>query len=132
MSDAPNIFPALRYRDARAAIEWLGTALGFEQTMVVDGPDGSVAHAQLAFGPGMIMLGSAGAGDDSFDQSVGASSVYLATDDPDAVFEQAKAAGATVARDIADTDYGSREFTVRDPEGNLWSVGSYRPSREDS
>jgi uncharacterized glyoxalase superfamily protein PhnB len=129
MPDAPNIFPALRYRDARAGIAWLERALGFDVVAVHDGEDGAVAHAELGFGPGMIMLGSAGGGDTRFDRVVGNSAVYLVADDVDAVFERASAAGATVVRELLDTDYGSREFTVEDPEGNTWSFGTYVPSR---
>ena len=55
----PVIIPAMRYRDAPAAIDWLCRAFGFEQHLVVPGPDGTIAHAQLTFGNGMIMLGSA-------------------------------------------------------------------------
>ena len=129
MPDAPNIFPALRYRDARAAIAWLERALGFDTVAVHDGEDGTVAHAELGFGPGMIMLGSAGTGDTRFDRVVGSSAVYIVTDDVGGVFERATAAGATIVRELQDTDYGSREFSVEDPEGNTWSFGTYMPSR---
>ena len=129
MPDAPNIFPALRYRDARAAIEWLTDALGFDSVSVHEGPDGSIAHAELGFGAGMIMLGSTGSGDERFDRQVGCSSVYLVAGDVDAVFERARAAGATIEREPTDTDYGSHEFTVSDPEGNMWSFGTYAPQR---
>jgi uncharacterized glyoxalase superfamily protein PhnB len=129
MPDAPNIFPALRYRDADAGIAWLEQALGFDVVSVHRGENGAVAHAELGFGPGMIMLGSAGAGDPRFDRVVGNSSVYLVADDVEAVYRRASAAGATVLRELTDTDYGSREFTVEDPEGNAWSVGSYMPTR---
>ena len=118
MGGMSNIFPALRYRDARAAIDWLQRALDFDVVSVHDGPDGAVAHAELGFGPGMVMLGSAGTGDTRFDRVVGSSSVYLVADDVDGVFERASSAGATVVRELTDTDYGSREFTVEDPEGN--------------
>jgi uncharacterized glyoxalase superfamily protein PhnB len=70
---SPNIFPALRYRDAPAAIEWLVGVLGFEKHMVVPGEDGGIAHAQLTFGPGMIMLGSAGGHGDEYERVAGAS-----------------------------------------------------------
>jgi uncharacterized glyoxalase superfamily protein PhnB len=60
MSETKQVFyPSFRYRDARAAIDWLVEALGFEVGMVVDGEgDRDVAHAQLTLGSGMIMLGS--------------------------------------------------------------------------
>jgi uncharacterized glyoxalase superfamily protein PhnB len=133
-----SIYPALRYRDAHAAIDWLKEALGFEAVSVHTEPtssagtgeaDGRVGHAELAFGDGMIMLGSAGSGDERFDKGVGTSSIYLATGEVDAAHERAKAAGATFERELQEMDYGSREFTVRDPEGNLWSVGTYVPQR---
>ncbi len=124
-----SIYPALRYRDAHAAIDWLKEALGFEAVSVHEA-DGRVGHAELTFGDGWIMLGSTGSGDERFDRGVGTSSLYLATDAVDAAYERAKAAGATVTREIEDMDYGSREFTVSDPEGNLWSVGTYVPQRQ--
>jgi uncharacterized glyoxalase superfamily protein PhnB len=54
-----TIFPTLRYRDAPAAIEWLGRAFGFEPRMVVDGAEGTVAHAELTYDGAMVMLGTA-------------------------------------------------------------------------
>jgi uncharacterized glyoxalase superfamily protein PhnB len=122
-----SIYPALRYRDARAAIAWLQDTLGFE-TVSVHESDGRVGHAELAFGDGMIMLSESGAGDPQFDRT-GGFATYLATSEVDAVYERARSAGATFAREIQDMDYGSREFTVSDPEGNFWSVGTYVPQR---
>ena len=126
---APSIYPTLRYRDARAGIDWLQRALGFDVVSVHDGQNGDVAHAELGFGTGMIMLGSVGAGDTRFDRGAGCSSVYLVSEDVDGLFERATAAGAEVMRELEDTPYGSREFTVSDPEGNRWSVGTYAPER---
>jgi uncharacterized glyoxalase superfamily protein PhnB len=130
MSDQ-TIFPALRYRDAAAAIEWLGRAFGFEPRMVVDGPSGTVAHAELAYDGAVIMLGTARPPDaDEYSAAApppGGTALYLAVEDPDAHHERAVAAGAEVVRALNDTDYGSREYSVRDPEGNVWSFGTYRP-----
>ena len=53
-----TVIPCLRYRDAAAALEWLCRAFGFEKQLVVPNKDGTIAHAQLSFGNGMIMLGS--------------------------------------------------------------------------
>ena len=50
----------------------------------------------------------------------------MVCDDPDALFKRAVAAGATVVQELHDTDYGSRDFAARDPEGNHWSFGTYR------
>ena len=121
-------YPSFRYRDARAAIDWLVEALGFEAGMVVDGEgDRDVAHAELTLGSGMIMLGSESSSAAKWGPHVGQGWVYVAVDDPDALYERAKAAGAEVVMEPTDTDYGSRDFAIRDPEGNLWNFGTYRP-----
>jgi len=118
-----TVIPGLRYRDAPAAIEWLCRAFGFEKQAVYPNPDGTIAHAQLTFGNGMVMLGSATNGTPHSETQ----SSCLIVSDCDAVYATAKAAGAQMVRDIADMDYGGRAFTCRDPEGHLWSVGSYDP-----
>jgi uncharacterized glyoxalase superfamily protein PhnB len=123
---APAVYPSLRYRDARAGIQWLKDALGFEERVVYGNDDGSVAHAELSFGPSIIMLGSEK--DDEYGRHVGQSWLYVAVEDADASWERARTAGADIVREPADTDYGSRDFAVRDPEGNLWSFGTYRPA----
>lgn len=75
------------------------------------------------------MLGTAGIGREPFRSEVkpGGTLVYLAADDVEELYSRAREAGADVAMEITDTDYGSRDFTLRDPEGNLWSLGTYRP-----
>ena len=123
---APTVYPSLRYRDARAGIAWLKDALGFEERVVYENEDGTVAHAELSFGPSIVMLGSEK--DDSYGSHVGEAWLYVAVQDPDERYERARAARAEIVREIADTDYGSRDFAVRDPEGNLWSFGTYRPA----
>lgn len=131
-----TVIPCLRYRDAGAAIDWLCKAFGFEKQAVHPNPDGSIAHAQLTFGNGMIMLGSAKPGDTGWgglirqpDEIGGAETqaAYLVVDDADALYARAKAAGAEIVLEIRDQDYGSRDFTCRDPEGHLWSFGTYDP-----
>lgn len=124
-----TVWPCLNYRDAHAAIRFLEHTFGFVPTLVVDGgPERPVAHAELRWPEGGgIMLGSAVTEGGEVERlPTGAVSVYIVTDDPDALFARATAAGATVARDLVDTDYGSRDFAVRDPEGNLWNFGTYR------
>ena len=124
-----SIFPALRYRNARAAIDWLSKAFGFEATLVVDNPGDSVAHAELKLGDDWVMLGSESDGtDERLPHKAGGSSVYVVVPDPDAHHERARSAGAEIVFEPYDTDYGSREYTARDPEGNFWSFGTYRPS----
>jgi uncharacterized glyoxalase superfamily protein PhnB len=119
-----SIFSTFRYRDAPAAIDFLERAFGFERGDVHKGPDGTVQHAELHFAGEWIMLGTAR--DDAF--ASGPTTTYLVVDDPDAHYEQAVAAGAEIVRELNDTDYGSRDFAARDPEGNVWSFGTYRPA----
>jgi uncharacterized glyoxalase superfamily protein PhnB len=125
-----NVWPVLAYRDARAAISFLVDAFGFEERAVharADDPD-VIEHAELRWPRGGgVMFGTAGKDDSPFGRrQPGNDSVYVVCDEPDALFEKATAAGAEVVRGLKDEDYGSRGFTVRDPEGNLWSFGTYR------
>ena len=129
-----TVIPALRYRDAPAAIDWLCDNLGFEKQLVVPDEEGGIAHAQLSFGNGMIMLGSVRETEFSKfmkqpDEIGGAEtqSSYLIVDDADAVYGIVKAAGGEIALEIKDEDYGGRGFSCRDLEGHLWSVGTYDP-----
>jgi uncharacterized glyoxalase superfamily protein PhnB len=131
-----TVIPCLRYRDAPAAIEWLCAAFGFNKQAVYPNPDGTIAHAQLTFGNGMIMLGSAvekatewGRLIKQPDQIGGAEtqSAYLVVTDADVLYARAKAAGAEIVIDIKDEDYGGRGFSCRDIEGHLWSFGTYDP-----
>ena len=129
-----SVVPGLRYRDAVKAIEWLCQVFGFEKHFVYHGPDGSIGHAELRLGGGMVMLGSArederARGFKLPDELGGieTQSVYITVVDSDAVYARAKAAGGRIVWPIKDTDYGSREFTVKDPEGHSWNVGTYDP-----
>jgi uncharacterized glyoxalase superfamily protein PhnB len=126
------MFPVLRYRDAAAAIDWLHQAFGFEERGVYRDDNGTVVHAELALGDGMIMIGQhadAGwMGGKPPDPLASPLSVYAAVPDPDAHYQRASAAGAEIVRELADMDYGSREYSARDLEGNLWSFGSYQPT----
>jgi uncharacterized glyoxalase superfamily protein PhnB len=131
----PNstIMPTLRYKDSPAAIEWLCNVFGFARHAVYAQPDGTIAHAELTLGGGMVMLGSEksdeyGRGFKSpADLGAETPSAYIVVPHADAVFARAQAAGAAVVRPLQDTSYGSREFTVKDPEGHSWSVGTYDP-----
>ena len=125
-TEAPTLYPAFRYRDARAAIEFLKSAFGFQEQVVYPNPDGTIAHAELSFGPGILMLSTDR--DDAFGRHAGQSWLYVAVDDPDAHCQQARAAGAEIITELHETDYGSRDYAARDPEGNLWYFGTYRPA----
>ncbi|GAA4927826.1 VOC family protein [Actinoplanes utahensis] len=125
---APQVWPTVIANDARALIRFLVDVFGFEET-VVHGDGDIVHHCELSWPPGGgIMIGSVG-GDPGNPWSrlpPGAFGAYVVTDDVDALHDRAAAAGAEIVRKLNDTDYGSREFTARDPEGNLWSFGTYR------
>ena len=129
-----NVIPTLRYRDAPAALDWLCRAFGFERHLVVPGEAGTIAHAQLTFGNGMIMLGSVK--DSEFDRlmkqpdQIGGCETqtpYVIVADADALYAQAKSAGAEIVVEIKDEDYGGRGFSCRDLEGRLWNFGTYDP-----
>jgi uncharacterized glyoxalase superfamily protein PhnB len=123
-----TIYPSLRYHDARAGIDFLVAAFGFAENEIHAGDDGIIHHAELSGFGGIVMLGTEPAGGDPrWGEHAGQSWLYLSTEQPDALYDRAVAAGAVVARELQDTDYGSREFSVRDPEGNVWSFGTYAP-----
>ncbi|HET7587442.1 MAG TPA: VOC family protein [Gammaproteobacteria bacterium] len=128
--EAPRVYPTMRCRNAEAMIGWLKDVLGFAEH-VVDREGGIVQHAELAFGSSILMLSQTR--DSDYDRLAGdldarrTGGIYVAADDPDALYAKVKAAGARVEMEVHDTDYGSREFVCRDPEGNLWSVGTYWP-----
>jgi uncharacterized glyoxalase superfamily protein PhnB len=131
-----RIIPTMRYRDAPAAIEWLCKAFGFERHLVVPGENNTVAHAQLVFGNGMIMLGSDRK--DDYGRLVGTPKAlggttqgpYIIVPDADAHYARAKAAGAEIVIEIADQDHGGRAYSARDPEGHVWNFGTYDPWRD--
>jgi uncharacterized glyoxalase superfamily protein PhnB len=128
-----SIYPAVRYQNARAAIEWLTSVLGCTENVVYPGEGDTIAHAQLEIAGNLFMLGSVKPGDSvrgpSIAEAIGAAT-YIAFDDPesvDALYQRVTTAGADITRELQDTDYGSREFSVRDPEGHMWSFGTYKP-----
>jgi uncharacterized glyoxalase superfamily protein PhnB len=122
-----TVWPTLTYRDARAAIRFLVDAFGFEEVVSYPGTDESiVSHAELRWpAGGGVMLGTARADSVIADLPPGTGSVYVVTEDPDGLFERARKAGARVVQELHDTDYGSRDFAVRDPEGVYWNFGTY-------
>ena len=125
----PTIFPILRFNDADAGLAWLTDVLGFEEHGVYRGDDGAVQHGELHLGDAWLMIGSEPeGGDERFGERAGQGFMYLAVPDAATVFERAKASGADLTSELEARDYGGREFGLRDPEGNRWSVGEYDPS----
>lgn len=133
--EPPRIYPALRFRDAERMIAFLCDAFGFTVRAKYNDEAGKVVHAELAFGSSMIMCGDEK--DDAFGAMVGPAegrdgkALYLAVDDADAAFARAGAAGAEILQGLVERDYGSREFICRDPEGNVWSFGTYWPKAHE-
>ena len=124
------VWPTVRARDARALIGFLTDVLGFDE-VVVYGDGDVVEHAELAWPHGGgVMLGTARSDDGPGPGAPGTLSAYVACDDPDALHQRVVEAGGDVEMGLHDTDYGSRDFSVRDPEGNHWSFGTYRGHRD--
>ncbi len=129
-----TIIPTLRYDDAPGVIEWLCRVFGFQKQLVVPNEDGTIAHAQLSLGSGMVMIGSAV--DTQFGRlikqpneqdGIETQSPYIIVSDADVVYERVKTQGGRIVIDIKDEDYGGRGFSCVDPEGHLWNVGTYNP-----
>ncbi|MFG2141999.1 VOC family protein [Streptomyces sp. NPDC048650] len=126
---APTMYPTVLYDDARSAIRQLTEAFGFTQEALHEDGSGAVAHAELSYGNGRVMLGSKGRGGPFGEAMRGAGpvGVYVVVEDTDAHFARASAAGAEILKPPADQDYGSRDYLARDVEGNVWSFGTYLP-----
>jgi uncharacterized glyoxalase superfamily protein PhnB len=135
MPAAPRLYPCLRCRDAEAMMTWLRDVLGFRERVAYREKEGVIQHAELILGSSILMLGQAR--DDAYGKLVGpmearrTDGLYVAIDDPDALHARVKAAGGEIVMPLADTDYGSRDFSCRDPEGNLWSFGTYWPKADE-
>ena len=127
----PNIFPAVRYRDADAGVAFLKSAFGATEKAVHGREDGAIAHAELALGAGLVMVGryseNGWLGGEAPRPLSSTVSIYVVVDDPDRHRAAAGESGATIVRELEDTEYGSREYSARDLEGNLWSFGTYDP-----
>jgi len=131
--DPPCLFPTLRCHDAEAMIRWLIDVYGFTEHVVYRHA-GEVQHAELLLGSSILMLGQHR--EDAYGKLVGSldgrrtDALYVAVADPDALYEKVCEAGARIESEPADTSYGSREFSCRDPELNLWTFGTYWPKAD--
>ena len=129
-NEAPRLYHTMRCKDAEAMIAWLKNVLGFTEHVVYRN-EGTVVHAELAFGSSILMPGAHRAA--AYATQLGhiarrrTDAVSLAVADPDALYATVKASGARIEMELHDTDYGSRDFAARDPEGGLWSFGTYWP-----
>ena len=121
-----SVYPVLQYADADAALEWLKTAFGFEEKSVMRNDDGTAGHVELRAGDGLVMFGGGGS-DERFGDHRGQAWLYVAVGEVDDLHARARDAGAEIVMPPTDQDYGSRDFSARDLEGNLWSFGTYKP-----
>lgn len=124
-ASSPGIFPTVRYEDAAAAIDWLTAAFGFERGTVVADDDGVIAHAELRFGAGVVMLGQLR--EEHHGAPTDRQTIYVSVPDLDAHHARALAAGAEILSAPFDTDYSSREYAARDLDGYRWDFGTYTP-----
>jgi uncharacterized glyoxalase superfamily protein PhnB len=120
-------YPTLRYEDPAAVMDWLERALGFERREDHRDDDGNVVHAEMSLGGALVMLSAVGTGREAFSQVGPGGVVYIGTDTVASLYERARGAGAEIPLELSDTDYGSTDFAVRDPEGTVWAFGTYRP-----
>ena len=117
-----TVFPTFKYADARAVIDWLERVLGAERVAVYEDDAGRVAHAEVRIGENAVMLGDR---EDGTATPPGAVVTYVVVADADASHRRAVEAGADVSGEPVEQDYGSRDFSVTDPEGNVWALGTY-------
>jgi uncharacterized glyoxalase superfamily protein PhnB len=121
----PDLFVNLRYRDGRAAVDWLARAFGLGRGIDVPGPDDTLAHAELSLGDSVLMV--SGGDDVAWAGERQATCIHVA--DPDAHHARAVRGGATIVMSPADTTYGARAYVARDPEGFFWTFSTYRPAQ---
>lgn len=116
-----TIVPYFSYADAAAAIAFLENAFGFTTRQRYDADDGTVMHAELSHGDGVIMIGTAEGA------THGSPGTYVVVADVDDHHAKAVAAGAEVVHGPQDTPFGTRRWRGRDREGHEWSFGTYQP-----
>jgi uncharacterized glyoxalase superfamily protein PhnB len=135
-----TIIPSVRYHDAHAAIDWLVRVFGFTKQAVYDGPDNTVMHAQLTFGGGMLMLGSASK-KSAYDhlladlkETGGRDTVGLclvvSDDECVQLYERVKGEGVEIVQELTSPAHGGKSFGCRDLERHIWWIGSYNPWAE--
>lgn len=127
MAAHPVITPALCYLNPRAALDFLQRAFGFELDMLIEDEAGNVAHSQMAYGDGRIMVGTEWSENHRSPKSIGnkcTQTVHIQlTEDLDAHCNRARAAGAEIIAEPETQFYGDRTYRARDPEGHIWTFG---------
>lgn len=130
-----NLIPVFRYTDCTAAVEFLTDVFGFTPGNIYRDEAGNVVHAELSFGHGAIMIGPVA--DTAFGKFMRqpkeaggiTASFFVVVNDPDAHFARSQAAGFEILLPLRDESYGSREYSVRDPEGHIWTFGTYEVAK---
>lgn len=129
-----SITPYIVVDDASKAIEFYKDAFGADEIMQMPGPEGKIAHAEIQIGDSRIMLS------DPFPQSDvrppserggPTASIFMYVDDCDAIFQQAKTAGASVVSELEDMFWGDRFGTLTDPYGHVWSIATHKEDLSD-
>ena len=123
MAETPSIVPYLSYENGKAALDFLETAFGFTRVQAHFDEDGTLQHAELGHGNGVIMIGTA-------KLPRGTPGVYVVVDDVSAHHAQAMAAGAKLVYGPETTPWGTERYRVTDPEGQEWTFGTYQPQTE--
>lgn len=127
MAAGPPITPALCYVNPKAALDFLARAFGFELDMLIEDENGNLAHSQMAFGEGRIMVGNEWSANHASPKSIGGKctqTVHIQlTDDIDGHCARARAAGAEIIAEPETQFYGDRTYRARDPEGHIWTFG---------
>jgi uncharacterized glyoxalase superfamily protein PhnB len=133
-STLDGIWPVLVYDDPWAAIRFAVDVLGFTERMVVTDPadPNRIVHSELQWPEGGIVQFAGREAGNIFTEGIHGGSMYVITADPDPVYARCQAAGVEIPIPMHEVDYdvpGSKGFTVRDPEGVLWSFGQYGVAR---
>lgn len=124
-----TVTPHLIIKGAARAIEFYKQAFGAEEVCLLNGPGGSVMHAQIKIGDSVLMIADEWPGCEESPKApttLGGTSVvmHVYVGDADAAFAQAVNAGATPTMPPMDTFWGDRYGTVRDPYGHGWSIAT--------
>ena len=123
--------PVVPMTDPRKGIAWLEHAFDAKATLLVpEDPSQPLVHSEVKIGTGMVMIDDAERSPESPFALPGPVNVYVVVDDPDALHRRAVAAAAAIVMDLSEKDYGSRDFAARDPHGNVWCFGTYRPGSD--
>ena len=125
MAHTPSITPAISYLDPRAALDFLRNAFGFELDLLIEDENGNVAHSQMVYGDGKIMVGTEWSANHKSPKSIGGlctQTVHMhLTENIDAHCETARKSGAEIIAECETQFYGDRTYRARDPEGHIWT-----------